>query len=132
MDDIQELIEQCREKQHQLWEERNGHAAELRRLEKLDYIDENQTVAWNRREKDRLIRSERAKIGAVNAKYKKVFGLVEDAIKEEIREYDIPESVVDMIYDRAYESDHSEGYYAVFQNAVSIAEFVERIIEAVT
>ena len=115
MDDINDLIEQCRKNRDNLWRQISAHKAEIARLEKLEYIDEEKSVKWNREEKERLIRSEKAKLGAARHKYDKAYDPVVDFVKNEIRSDGFTEAAVDIIYDKAYQRGRSDGFSYVYQ-----------------
>lgn len=95
-----------------------------------DHIfDENQTVKWNR---EKAAAVNEARIRAMDENRKEE-GLAYNLFRQDVisalqNEYDFSEDQAITIYNRAYESGHSEGYHKVVNEAEDLADFASEIM----
>ena len=122
---------------NQTYEESTKRQAALRasrcQLEKEDFVvfDEKESVAWNREQRTKKIRSLRARESAEERAVRKEEDKVNNILLEILKnEYSIPPAVASVIIARAKEDGHAYGWYEVLSKAQTYAEFAEEILEA--
>lgn len=110
------------------------HQAEKARMEAKTYtdtfiFDENLTVKQNRlmaeEEKDRCLKEKKA----AETEMKKLLATVEQAIIGYVQgEYNLNDKQAKLIFDRAYDIGHSEGYEEVLSYADDYGDFAKKLL----
>lgn len=98
-----------------------------------DYVfDENQSVKWNRdkvKEHNEIVRKVKEDYNYKLRKVNETFQhWVQQAIQNEIH---VSEAVALIIFNRAWEDGHANGYQEVVYYAEQYCEFVEKILQAI-
>lgn len=124
-------IDTCQKEQNRLLDQIRLHDREIARLQKLDFIDENQSVKWNRDEIKRRIHSEKVKKGLLEKKLSCAMDPVVDYIKEELKNdhTSLPKDVIELAYDWGVKESCGGGYADIHSRANDFAEFAERVLE---
>lgn len=128
--DVMAVIAKVRDNKKAIWEERSHFAAELAELEKKEFIDENQTVEWNREEKTKQLKVLRGKITRAENMYTSADGEIENVICNYLMaEYSLGREIAKCVYEKAYEDGHAAGYEECLYRAQEYGEFVHHILE---
>ena len=103
----------------------NVQRPKLERYAENHIFDENMSVKWNREE---AARRNQAYKDALNAYYaiqnEKDKKFQEDLILAIMNDTNFPRAKAEMIFNKAYDTGHSGGYYEVVNDAAEIADFV--------
>lgn len=95
---------------------------------KEGYItDENKSVIWNREQVDINKENYKSALNAYRKRSNEVHSLIrQDVINIIIRELHCTEQAADLLFNKAYESEHSEGWEAILYE---IENLVDTIID---
>lgn len=103
----------------------------LRKLPDNYVFDENESVKWNR---EKVIAHNKLANNAKKEYYDKLNTVnvaFATMVRQEIQsELDVSDKAASIIYDKAYEDGHADGYHEVVYCAQTYCEFISRILNA--
>lgn len=125
---INTIVEECASNSCIIRAEIADKSRKVEWLNSLEYIDEDKSVKWNKEEINRQIEVFNSEINQLKKDSREVFNPCKDFIKQEIREYCFCENTINEIFDMAYAKEHDMGYHNVYEYAMEICDFVDKII----
>lgn len=88
------------------------------------------SVIWNKQEKQKRKEVLENTLNRLKRETNQCYAPVIEKIKNEIKDYGFNSVQTNVIYCKAYEDSHSNGYYDVYVTAMELCEFVCDVISA--
>ena len=120
------LVDECESKYSEACETYRKYFKQAQELIQVEYIDYNETVAWNE-EKQRRLADIRCNIESVSSIMNTAMNPVIDYIKNTIMRYGFNQKQADVIYSYVYGEHHSAGYMDVYSYCKDICELVATV-----